>query len=146
MVNKGYVGSVKEAFNLYLAEGKYAYVPREAIEPKDAIELVNKANGIAVLPHPLFVEKQDIQKLEKILDLLVSWGLKGIEVFYDYSKALSNFPEKKIRNISNYLLDYCKTNDLLVTGGSDFHGEKGTLGEVYVPKEYILQLQSFFTL
>ncbi|MBY9001131.1 MAG: PHP domain-containing protein [Candidatus Heimdallarchaeota archaeon] len=95
MLIKGYVKSVKEAFEMYLAEGKPAYVPRKAIEPKDAIELINNANGITVLPHPLFIERHDFQRLENILDLLVSWGLKGVEVFYNYSSSFSNFPEKK---------------------------------------------------
>jgi len=143
---KGHVSSVKEAFNEYLAEGRPAYVSRLTIEPKEAIELVNRANGIAVLPHPLFVEKHDLNKLEGLLDLLVSWGIKGIEVCYNYEYAFSDFPAKKIQKVTKFLWDYCKQNDLLVTGGSDFHGEKGRLGGVYVPKEYILQLQSFFNL
>ena len=143
---KGHVSSAKEAFNEYLAEGRPAYVPRLTIEPKEAINRINKANGIAVLPHPLFVEKRDMGRMEKLLDLLVSWGMKGIEVYYNYEYAFSDFPAKKILEVSKFLLDYCKQNDLLVTGGSDFHGDKGALGEVYVPKEYILQIQSFFNL
>jgi len=143
---KGIVSSVKEAFNEYLAEGRPAYVPRLTIEPKEAIQRINKANGIAVLPHPLFVEKHNLKKMEELLDLLISWGMKGIEVYYNYENAFSNFSTKKIQEVTKFLIDYCKQNDLLVTGGSDFHGDKGTLGGVYVPKEYILQIQSFFNL
>jgi len=143
---KGYVSSVKEAFNEYLAEGRPAYVPRLTIEPKEAIQRISKAQGTAVLPHPLFVEKHDLKKMEELLDLLTSWGLKGIEVYYNYENAFSNFPANKIQKVTKFLLGYCKQNDLLVTGGSDFHGDKGTLGEVSVPKEYILQIQSFFNL
>ncbi len=143
---KGYVSSVKEAFNEYLAEGRPAYVPRLTIEPKEAIKRINKANGIAVLPHPLFVEKHDLRRMEELLDLLISWGMKGIEVFYNYENTFSDFPAKKIQEVTKFLLDYCKQNDLLITGGSDFHGDKGTLGEVFMPKEYILQIQSFFNL
>ncbi len=143
---KGYVGSIKEAFNEYLAEGRPAYVPRLTIEPEEAIQRINKANGIAVLPHPLFVEKHDLKKMEELLDMLISWGLKGVEVYYNYENAFSNFPTKKIQKVTKFLLGYCKQNDLLVTGGSDFHGDKGTLGGVFVPKEYILQIQSFFNL
>ena len=146
MRTKGYVNSVKEAFTKYLAEGRPAYVPRQAIEPKEAIRLINQANGIAVLPHPLFVEKHDLKRMEELLDLLISWGMKGIEVYYNYQNIFSDFPSKKILEVSKFLLDYCKKNDLLVTGGSDFHGDKGALGEVYVPKRYILQIQSFFNL
>ncbi len=143
---KGYVSSIKEAFNEYLAEGRPAYVPRLTIEPEEAIQRINKANGIAVLPHPLFVEKHDLKKMEELLDMLISWGLKGVEVYYNYENAFSNFPKKKIQKVTKFLLGYCKQNDLLVTGGSDFHGDKGTLGGVFVPEEYILQIQSFFNL
>lgn len=146
MKTKRYVNSVKEAFNEYLAEGRPAYVPRLTIEPKEAIKLIHNANGIAVLPHPLFMEKRDLKKMEELLDLLISWGMKGIEVYYNYENAFSNFSAKKIQEVTKFLLEYCKQNDLLVTGGSDFHGEKGTLGGVYVPKEYISQIQSFFNL
>ncbi len=146
MKTKGYVNSVKEAFTEYLAEGRPAYVPRLTIEPKEAIRLINQANGIAVLPHPLFVEKHDLGRMEELLDLLISWGIRGIEVYYNYENIFTNFPAKKILGVKNFLLDYCKQKDLLVTGGSDFHGDKGGLGEVYVPKEYILQIQSFFNL
>ncbi|MHA1483008.1 MAG: PHP domain-containing protein [Candidatus Heimdallarchaeaceae archaeon] len=146
MKTKGYVISVKEAFNEYLAEGRPAYVPRLTIEPKEAIQRINKASGIAVLPHPLFVEKHDLKRMEELLDMLISWGMKGIEVYYNYEYAFSNFSAKKIQEVTKFLLGYCKQNDLLVTGGSDFHGDKGTLGEMYVPKEYILQIQSFFNL
>ena len=143
---KGYVSSIKEAFNEYLAEGRPAYVPRLTIEPEEAIHRINRAKGIAVLPHPLFVEKHDLKKMEELLDMLISWGLKGIEVYYNYENAFSNFPAKKIQKVTKFLLGYCKQNDLLVTGGSDFHGDKGTLGGVSVPKEYVLQIRSFFNL
>ncbi len=143
---KGYASSVKEAFNEYLSTDGPAYVPRLTVEPKEAIQQITKAKGIAVLPHPLFVEKHDLRRMEELLDLLISWGMKGIEVYYNYENAFSNFTAKNIQEVTKFLLDYCKQNDLLVTGGSDFHGEKGTLGGVYVPEEYIRQIQSFFNL
>jgi len=96
LIKKGYVNTVTEAFDKYLSEGRPAYVKRETISPKDAITLIHQAGGVAVLPHPLYVEVLDISKLQKYLDLLLKWGLDGIEVYYNYRESLSEISKEKI--------------------------------------------------
>jgi len=111
LMDKRYVRDAKEAFERYLAEGKPAYVPRELPEPAEAIAWIREARGIAVLAHPTWV-KQNGEGLFKLCAELKAAGLGGIEVHYSThsSKQTAEF------------LDIAKRLDLLVTGGSDFHG------------------------
>ena len=145
MMKKKYVSSVTEAFDLYIGEGKPAYVKRVTITPKEAIKLIKEAGGIAVLPHPLYVEYSDLKKLKDILDMLLNWGLEGIEVYYNYRKSLSDLSTKQEKEANEFLLKYCRSNNLLITGGTDFHGETGKIGEVSVPCEIINEIITYFS-
>lgn len=106
LVNKGYVFSVREAFEKYLARGKPAYVPRAKYPPQEAINLIKKAGGVAVLAHPGLIRDRDI------INEVIQMGIEGLEVFY---------PEHTPKEIGGFL-EICQKNKLLVTGGSDFHG------------------------
>lgn len=111
LMDKHYVQNAKEAFDRYLAEGKPAYVPRELPEPAEAIVWIREARGIAVLAHPTWV-KQNGEGLFKLCAQLKAAGLGGIEVHYS-----THSPKQTVE-----FLDIAKRLDLLVTGGSDFHG------------------------
>jgi len=111
MMDKGYVASSKEAFDRYLADGKPAHVPRELPEPADAIAWIREAGGVPVLAHPTWV-KQNGEALVQLCAQLKAEGLGGIEVHYSTHNP---------RQTADYL-DLAKRLDLLVTGGSDFHG------------------------
>lgn len=106
MVEKGYVQSVAEAFEEFLVPGKPAYVPRAKLSPVEAIELITGANGIPVMAHP------GISKANALIKDLVDEGLKGIEVYY---------PDHSPHDIA-YYLGLAREYNLLVTGGTDFHG------------------------
>ena len=110
MMQKGYVTSAKEAFDRYLADGAAAHVPRELPEPADAIAVIRAAGGVAVLAHPSWLDRSE--GIFKICEQLKAVGLAGIEVHYS-----SHRPEQT----ATYL-DVARRLDLLVTGGSDFHG------------------------
>jgi len=144
LVEKGHVNNMREAFDKYLGEGKPGYVPRETIKPKEAIRLIHSVNGTAILPHPLLVEAEDFQKLEYYLDLLLTWGLEGIEVYYDYKYHCPHLSEKTVKNGIAFLENYCNKNNLLMSGGSDFHQHKPIFGEVNVPEEEIKKLLKHF--
>ncbi len=111
LIGKGVVTSMDEAFNRYLARGGSAYAPRLVFQAHEAISMIKNAGGLAVLAHPQQIEKsgKDVSSIiRKLLDL----GLDGIEVYYPtHSRQF----KKKLMNISRKL-------DLLVTGGSDYHG------------------------
>jgi len=108
---KGYVRSAKEAFDRYLAEGAAAYVPRDLPEPAEAIAWIRTARGIPVLAHPTWV-KASAEGLFALCDKLKAEGLGGIEVHYSTHK-----PQQ-----TSQFLQVARRLDLLVTGGSDFHG------------------------
>jgi len=111
LMAKGYVRSAKEAFDRYLAEGAAAYVPRDLPEPAEAIAWIRTARGIPVLAHPTWV-KESAEGLFGLCDKLKAEGLGGIEVHYSTHKP---------RQTSQFL-EIARRLDLLVTGGSDFHG------------------------
>ena len=112
MVTKGYVGSINEAFDKYLGKGKPAYVDKYRLESDQAIELILTANGIPVLAHPGLVEPTTDLPFENLIQTLKSMGLKGIEVYY---------PEHTPESMNEYIT-IADQYDLLMTGGTDFHG------------------------
>jgi predicted metal-dependent phosphoesterase TrpH len=111
LMDKKYVTSAKDAFDRYLAEGRPAYVARELPKPADAISWIQAAGGVAVLAHPTWA-KVSGEGLNSLLTTLKAEGLGGIEVHYSTHTK---------RQTTEYL-DLAKRLNLLVTGGSDFHG------------------------
>lgn len=111
LMQKKYVSSAKEAFDRYLAEGRPAYVARELPTPAEAISWIREAKGVAILAHPTWV-KESGEGLRTCVTTLKEAGLGGIEVHYStHSKSQT----------AGYL-DLAHRLDLLITGGSDFHG------------------------
>lgn len=111
LMRKKYVSSAKEAFDRYLAEGRPAYVARELPVPAEAIAWIREANGLAVLAHPTWV-KDSGDGLASCVTALKEAGLDGVEVHYStHSKSQT----------TSYL-ELAQRLNLLVTGGSDFHG------------------------
>ena len=107
----GQVRSMNSAFDIYLnSDGPY-YVPREYISPENAISLIKRAGGIPVLAHPLVYHIPEAQ-LDALIQRLKDAGLMGLEVFYS---ANTGFDEGIVRR-------YANKYDLVMTGGSDFHG------------------------
>lgn len=111
LMDKGIVTSAKEAFDRFLAPGKPAYVARELPEPAEAIAWIRVARGVPVLAHPLWAKK-DGEGLYQLCGTLKAQGLGGMEVHYSTHNP---------RQTAD-LLDIARRLDLLVTGGSDFHG------------------------
>lgn len=111
MMAKGYVQTAKEAFDRYLADGRPAYVPRQLPEPAEAIAWIRAAKGLPVLAHPTWVRATE-DGLLKLCEQLKAAGLMGIEVHYSTHK----------RAQTAAYLNIARRLDLLVTGGSDFHG------------------------
>ena len=137
LLSKGYVKSAKEAFDRYLADGAPAYIPRELPDAKEAIAWLRSAGGVSVLAHPNWAKEKG-EGIQKFCENLKMQGLQGIEVFYS-----THTP----RQTSHYL-EIARRLELLVTGGSDFHGltkpdiEIGVgRGTLNVPEKLIDQLK-----
>ena len=118
LVQKRVCSTVGEAFEKYIGDKGVAYVPKDRWTISEGIEMIQSAKGISVLAHP-----GPSGLLEK-LDLFVNWGIQGVEVYYPQHSP----------DVEAKLLRYCKDNDLVVTGGSDFHSNKSgpNLGMPYV--------------
>jgi predicted metal-dependent phosphoesterase TrpH len=111
LMDKGVVASAKEAFDLWLADGRPAYVQRELPTPSEAMQWIREAKGLPVLAHPTWVKTRE-GTLTDLVRRLKADGLDGVEVHYS-----THTP----RQTREYLA-LAKQLDLLVTGGSDFHG------------------------
>jgi len=111
LVNKGFVKSINEAFNKYLAQDKPAYVDKYRVDCSRAIEIILEAGGIPVLAHPILLNL-DKNETINLFALLKDMGLKGVEVYYpEHSPDMIVFYSKLAQRYG-----------LLKTGGTDFHG------------------------
>jgi len=131
MLEKGYVGSIKEAFDKYIGHGGPAYVEREKMTPLAAVELILHTRGLPILAHPLTIPDP-----ETLLIDLKSAGLVGIEAYYN------GYTSEKIDNLVSLAYKY----GMITTGGSDYHGlddsAETILGGVDVPAESVEQLMA----
>jgi len=108
MVDRGYVKSIREAFDRYLSLNGPANVPRKRLTPADAVRVIRRARGVPVLAHPGLANR------DELIPELVQAGLLGIEAFY---------PEHSAGQITAYR-EMCARLGLIATGGSDFHGPR----------------------
>lgn len=128
---KNIVRSVKEAFDKFLGEGRPAYVEKERITVKDAINIIKKIGGIAILAHPSHLETDEI---------ILKWkeqGLDGLEAYHPDQPYL----------VSAKYIDFARENKLLISGGSDCHGnqrEYGRIGDIKLPYEYLQDIKDLY--
>ena len=124
LVAAGLATDVQDAFARYLNPGMPAYVRREGIGPREAIEAITAAGGVAALAHSPWAPDEPV-----VIDELMRWGLRGLEVHYHH------WDDERISRMGAF----ADERGLLRTGGSDYHGDTGTYAEsqadVYVPSE-----------
>jgi predicted metal-dependent phosphoesterase TrpH len=128
--SKGWVKTLKAAFEKYLDENAPAYVPKYKQSPYEAIELIQKSGGVAVLAHPMLTQ------VDELIPSFVRGGLKGLEVYYpNCPMTLVHFYEK-----------LAKKHQIAVTGGSDAHGDakRNTyIGRIKIDYALVEQLKTF---
>jgi hypothetical protein len=129
MVDRGYVKSVREAFDRWLHAGGPANVPRRRLTPVEAVKVIRRAAGVPVLAHPGLANR------DELIPELVEAGLAGIETYY---------PEHSAAQIEAYRAT-CRRLNLVATGGSDYHGphtgRAGTVGRPHVDLEVVRDLE-----
>ena len=127
LLEGNWVNSRQQAFDDYLAEGKPAFVAHQTLSPAQAVELIHRARGIAVLAHPALFAGN----LDELLTNLVEHHLDGVEAYYPL-----HTPHQ-----SQHYADFARANHLIVTGGSDFHGFVGdqevVLGSIHLPDDVL---------
>ena len=139
LVRKRVVTSIQEAFDMYLAKGKPAYINKEELGEAAALKMIRDAGGLAILAHPHLMQFDTFEKArEKILELK-ELGLDGFEVYY--SGMPKEYTEK--------LLELAAESGFLVSGGSDFHGANkehvkmgtGKNNDLNIPDTVLKQLE-----
>ena len=130
MIKKGFVKSMDEAFDQFLGVGKPAYVDKNRIGCEETIKMIRDAGGVPVLAHPALLNINDDFQLEELIQNLIKIGMRGIEVYY---------PEHSPEQMQRYR-ELANKYNLLITGGTDFHGsitpkiEMGTgKGTLFIP-------------
>jgi predicted metal-dependent phosphoesterase TrpH len=130
LVEGGYVRNVQEAFDRFIGNDGPAYVPRLRLMPAETIRAILEAGGIPVIAHPAYSGQMAVSRIPEFAE----YGLRGVEVFY---------PGHTDQEVA-MLQALCQKHDLLVTGGSDFHGpslgEGSALGSIFVPPECLDRL------
>ena len=123
LLEAGFVSSIQEAFDKYLAEGKPGFVPHDGLTPPEAVQLIHRAHGAAVLAHPALFNGN----LSELLTEMLAAGLDGIEAFY---------PMHRPDQTAQYLA-LAQHHGLVVTGGSDFHSairdQESAIGSIALP-------------
>lgn len=110
LLAKGYVRSFDEAFSLYLAKGRPAFVEKDRLNAFEALDLIHEHGGLSVLAHPFTLDLEP-EALNDFVADLSDHGLGGIETYYsEHTRA----QRKRYKALARH-------HDLVLTGGSDFH-------------------------
>lgn len=121
MIAEGAPYSLKDwplFFNEKIKHSPSTFIQKFPIHPSEAVEVINLSRGVSVFAHPARIEDADISEMK----LLLNHGLKGVEVYYPYhNKELVNRYEQ-----------FAKKNNLICTGGTDWHGKELTTWNVEI--------------
>ena len=137
LLEQGYVKSRQDAFAKYLGDHTKYFVPREKVTPAQAVSLILQAGGVPILAHPPLYHMGQ-ERLDALTASLKEDGLMGIEAFY------STYSNQDVRD----MLHLAKKYDLLLSGGSDFHGANKPgldlgcgYGKLYVPENLLTDIK-----
>jgi predicted metal-dependent phosphoesterase TrpH len=108
LLERGFVSSVQEAFDLWLGNGKPADVDREKLDPSDAIKLLHENGGVVFVAHAIFIGDDYPAAVAQ----LAGWGLDGIETYYKHYDAGQVAAHEAL----------AARHGLARSGGSDYHG------------------------
>ena len=124
LVENGWAMDLRDAFDRYLGAGRPAYLDKRRITIPEAIELIHRCGGIAVLAHP------GPEGTHERIARLAAMGMDGVEVIHP-----SHAPDDRVR-----LLALTKELNLVPSGGSDSHGNADgvrVVGAMKVPGEWL---------
>ncbi len=125
LVRAGHVASINEAFERFLGRGRPAFIARRGASPADVVARVHAAGGVVSMAHPAKLKR------DALIEPLAEAGLDAIEVFH---------PDHDFNAVLHYRQRADRLN-LLVTGGSDYHGRgsgrMNAMGRVTLPPEEV---------
>lgn len=108
LVRAGHVADVRQAFDQLIGEGRPAFIPRSGPEPAEVVRIIARAGGIASLAHPGLLRRDDL------IPEMVDAGLAALEAFHSEHDS----------SATEHYLALAERYRILVSGGSDYHGEK----------------------
>ncbi len=139
MMRKGYVQSIAEAFELWLAAGRPAYASRPRLSPEEAISLALESGGVPVLAHPHTLGINRAAEMADLLTRLRAAGLVGLEALCAGYR----------RHERDGYTELARRFGLVPSGGSDYHGrykpdlELGVgYGDLEVPDSVVEELRA----
>lgn len=123
MVKHGMAPTINDIFKRYLVKGKPGYVKKERIRLDNAVRLIHEAGGRSIIAHPVSLNYRDFSEFEEILKRFVHDGVEGIEAY----------SSMHTQSDVNEFLRLAEKYGLAVSGGSDYHGDKGESIGYYLP-------------
>ena len=132
LIEKGLAANMQDAFNSYLQP---CNVPKEYFTFTAAIDEIHRIGGIAVLAHPQSISR-DRREIVSVITAMADKGLDGIEAFNSMG----------LEGDDGFLAKMAESLDLIVTGGSDFHGgEEGLVmgrgrGNLYLTADLLQRI------
>ena len=134
MKNNKQLETPDQVFDTLIGNGQPAYKNRKQTTTfKQAIDAIHNARGLAILAHPLVYSNTDAKTL--IHDFKKAGG-DAIEHFYPYrADAFEKYSASTIKKEAEKL-------NLLLSGGSDFHGRDATLASQLLPEENYKKLKN----
>ncbi len=138
MIKKGYAADMKDVFTNYMMQGKPGYVKKDNISVSEAVSVIKEAGGIPIIAHPASLRFDSLRKLDEMIRNLIDIGVQGIEVYSSMHAMNEVFQFYKIARKYN----------LLISGGSDFHGDNKTVLGAYsegkfIPLEVLEEIEKF---
>jgi predicted metal-dependent phosphoesterase TrpH len=138
LMESGHVGSIQEAFDVWLGKGRPAYFERDRLGPEEAIELTHRSGGVCAIAHPGSLGLAD-DALDSFVGELAAAGLDGIECEYGAYSPEERAPFHEL----------ARRHELAPTGGSDYHGDNKPglsvgvgRGDLRVPDAFLSGLES----
>ena len=129
LVAAGLCGSLDEAFERFLKRHRPAWVPKFKMSATEAIHLIHLAGGVAVMAHP------GLNRSDESIPAMAEAGLDGLECFHTKHSTV----------IAEHYLELADRFGLLVTGGSDCHGQskgKPLIGSIKLPYQHVEKLKA----
>jgi len=136
LVKKGYINKEQKAYEKYIGNNCVAYAPRERLTPKMAMTIIKDAGGVPVLAHPTLYGLNQ-RGMEQLVQKLIPDGLMGIETIYSLYDI----------NQETHIRGLVQKYDLIMSGGSDYHGHNKKnidlavgKGKLFVPESLLNQI------
>ena len=130
LVKAGHVADTRQAFEQLIGEGRPAFISRCGPPPADVIGIINRAGGIASLAHPGLLKRDDL------IPDMIGAGLTAVEAFHSDHDATT----------TEHYLAFAELHGILVSGGSDYHGEKerrkAAFGTIGLPQDRFERLKA----